>query len=228
MGIALSGQFLANGFKNFKSSGGNSVSVKGMAQKIVPADTFSLTISFWEEDEDVLSSNQKIKNSQKQIKDLLMDLGFTEFEISIQPYQISEKVKKIKKDADGEERKTYLRIDGAIDVKTNRIDLGEGISEKIMVLADYGIKYKMDVRYILSDLDSVRPQMLSDALVSAKNAANEFAKTSGSELGKIKSADQGRFTVTSPAASDGYDHTEALSKMKKVRVVSRVTFSLNG
>lgn len=66
----------------------------------------------------------------------------------------------------------------------------------------------------------------SEALSLRKKAADEFAKASGVKIGKISKAQQGRFTITSPSASDEYDPNEAYSKAKKVRVISNVTFDL--
>jgi hypothetical protein len=64
--------------------------------------------------------------------------------------------------------------------------------------------------------------MLKNATSSAREAAEAFARDSGSRLGGIKSATQGLFSITSPYA----DWNDASSRMKKVRVVTRVTYFL--
>ncbi len=200
-----------------------------MAQRVVDADMLAISISFWEEGEDLLDINKKMKSNFKEVKTFLTGLGFKEEEIKVQPNTIIEKTKN-HFDEDGKTKiqKDYTRVESVLEVNTSKLGIGDSVSEKAMSLGDCGIKYRLNMSYILSDLDALRPQMLSEALVSAKNAANEFAKTSGATLGKIKNADQGRFTITSPTASNEYDSAEPFSKQKKVRVISRVTFSLDG
>ena len=58
-------------------------------------------------------------------------------------------------------------------------------------------------RYSFTKLNSIKPEMLSEATAEAKKAANEFALNSGSEIGKIKSANQGVFTVFSQEEASG-------------------------
>ena len=60
--------------------------------------------------------------------------------------------------------------------------------------------------------------MIEDATRNAREAAEKFAKDSESELGKIKSAQQGLFSIENRDSNTPY--------IKKVRVVTTVNFFL--
>ena len=60
--------------------------------------------------------------------------------------------------------------------------------------------------------------MIEEATKNARVAAEQFAKDSDSELGKILNATQGQFSIEDRDANTPY--------LKKVRVVTSVTYSL--
>ena len=67
-------------------------------------------------------------------------------------------------------------------------------------------------------LNSIKPQMIEEATRNAREAAQKFAKDSGSKLGKIKTASQGTFTIENRDSNTPY--------IKKVRIVTSVTYYL--
>ena len=60
--------------------------------------------------------------------------------------------------------------------------------------------------------------MIEEATKNARAAAEKFAKDSESELGKIKKAYQGQFSISDRDANTPY--------IKKVRVVTTIDYSL--
>ena len=67
-------------------------------------------------------------------------------------------------------------------------------------------------------MNSIKPQMIEEATKNARAAAEKFAKDSESKLGKIKTANQGLFTI------ENVD--EYTPNVKHVRVVTNVTYFL--
>ena len=59
---------------------------------------------------------------------------------------------------------------------------------------------------------------MADATKNARKAADKFAEDSESELGKIKSASQGQFSIE--------DRDQYTPYIKKVRVVSTIVYYL--
>ena len=62
------------------------------------------------------------------------------------------------------------------------------------------------------------PEMIEEATKNAREVADKFAKDSGSKLGKIKTANQGTFTIE--------DRDSNTPEIKKIRVVTSVTYYL--
>ena len=72
--------------------------------------------------------------------------------------------------------------------------------------------------YEYNGLNDIKPQMIAESLENARKAADEFAKNSGSEIGKMRTASQGYFEID--------DLDENTPQIKKVRVVSTVEYYL--
>jgi hypothetical protein len=72
--------------------------------------------------------------------------------------------------------------------------------------------------FIKAGLNQVKPQMIEEATKNARAAAVKFAKDSESHLGKIKSANQGQFSI-----NDSDDNTPYI---KTIRVVTTIEYLL--
>lgn len=70
-----------------------------------------------------------------------------------------------------------------------------------------------------TELNDIKPSMISEATHNARIAAQQFAKDSGSRIGLIKSANQGYFSIDNIEGKPAY--------CKNVRVVTSVEFYLN-
>ena len=74
------------------------------------------------------------------------------------------------------------------------------------------------VEFKYEGLNGIKPEMIEEATKNAREAAEKFAKDSGSRLGKIRTANQGTFTIENRDSNTPY--------IKKVRVVTSVTYYL--
>ena len=85
-------------------------------------------------------------------------------------------------------------------------------------IAITGGDYKYNVSYEFTGLNEVKPRMIEEATKNARAAAEKFAKDSDSELGKIRNASQGQFSISDRDAYTPY--------IKSVRVVTTVNYYL--
>jgi hypothetical protein len=74
------------------------------------------------------------------------------------------------------------------------------------------------IDFQFSDINSVKPEMLAEAIKNAKDSASQFAKESGSRLGSVARGNQGVFDIT--------DKDPGSPEYKKIRVVSTLRFLL--
>ena len=79
-------------------------------------------------------------------------------------------------------------------------------------------RYENPVQFEFTGLNNIKPEMIKDATQNARKAAQQFATDSESELGKIRSATQGQFTIE--------DRDQNTPYIKNVRVVTTIVYSL--
>ena len=79
--------------------------------------------------------------------------------------------------------------------------------------------YWQQVEYLYTALNDIKPAMIEEATKNAREAAEKFAIDSDSRVGKIKTANQGLFTISNRDMNSPH--------IKTVRVVTTVEFYLN-
>jgi hypothetical protein len=97
-----------------------------------------------------------------------------------------------------------------------------------VVLSNSGVTYRF------TGLNSLKPDMITEATRNARAAATRFAQDSGSEVGPIPSANQGVFSISAASAASGGGEGDAgdvstqadSSVLKKIRVVTTVDYYL--
>jgi len=92
---------------------------------------------------------------------------------------------------------------------------GELLQKGIAVGGD---EYQYNVQFLFTGLNDIKPRMIEEATKNARAAAEKFARDSNSKLGKIKSANQGQFTISDRDANTPY--------IKNIRVVSTIDYYL--
>ena len=93
--------------------------------------------------------------------------------------------------------------------------VGELLKEGIAIS---GGDYDSRVQYEFTSLNLIKPEMIEEATRNAREAAEKFAADSGSELGKIQTANQGLFSIN--------DRDQYTPYIKHVRVVTSVNYYL--
>jgi hypothetical protein len=82
-----------------------------------------------------------------------------------------------------------------------------------------GYQTQTQTQFVFSGLSELKPAMIEEATKNARAVAEKFAADSQSRLGKIKSAQQGQFSIEDRDSTTAY--------IKKVRVVSTVEYYLS-
>ncbi len=208
----LIGIFVYNGLKKV-SMGERVVTVKGKAEIVVKADEASIPINFSLKGNSLseISSNAKTKTAL--VKDFLTDMGFTEEEILVGRLSLNE----------NDYKDAVYRYTGSqkITVQSNRVDKIRELENNLGALYEKGVvidNYWAEARYKISDINSIKPKLITESMQSAKKAGEQFAKDAESKLGKMKTAWQGQIDIE--------DFDETTPHMKVCRVVSTITYYL--
>lgn len=228
LGNVAGSYFIARGLYGIKT-GDKYVSVKGLAERKEKADLAIWRIGFRAAGNDLTAVSDKIIADQKIITDFLNKQGISANEVEQQSTTV---VDQYAVEYGSEKPKNRYIVTSTLQVKTTNVDLLYKISNMTQDLINQGVvldkDYNVNPRFIYTQLEKVRPEMMEEATKSAHNLALQFASNSGSRLGDIKRANQGVFLILGANASMNQtnDPNEESSVYKKIRVVVSIDYYL--
>ncbi len=194
----------------------DTVKVRGLCEKEVPADRVVWRINYSEKDNDLANLRTRISSNNSVIEKMLLDAGFTEEEIKIgtasydDRYSWSNNVSNIS---------FRYQASQTVTVFTKNLDLVRKLQETLENdLVNQNILASSYADYQYLGLNDIKPSMIAESLENARVAADEFAKNSHSKIGKMRTASQGYFEIE--------DLDENTPQVKKVRVVTTVEYYL--
>ena len=219
IGLAVFGILLDNAAVKFKSFE-RTVTVKGLAEREYPADIVIWPIQFTEAANDPAVLYDSIEIKSEAIKNFLKKNGLTIEEISVSPPSIIDKsAREYGDNTNAEFRYTSTQT---VTVYSEKIETVQKIMNSLSELGRQGIIFtgnSWQTEYIFNRLNEIKPEMIEEATSNARSAALKFAEDSDSRLGKIKTAYQGQFSISSRDKNNPH--------IKKIRVVSTVEYYLS-
>ena len=234
IGLAGGGYFIGQGGSRFKSAT-RTVTVKGLVEKEVKADQAIWELRFRRASEELKDANAKISADREAGFAFLKNHGFKDEEIVRQPTRTIDKLAREFGQAQGTDRLRYVVMSSLL-VTTTNVDLvtrAVGATEELLksgVPLDGQREREEEAanpRYVITKLNALRPQLLTEATKNARAAAQQFASDSGAHVGRIRAANQGNIQII---GTDGNDESDSYSltstPLKKIRVVSTFEFEL--
>lgn len=222
VGMSLSGYFVSQTLYKSKVAV-NVAEVKGLAEREVKADIAYWSLSF-NVTRDISvpleTLYQEANTKQQTIIDFLLANGFTQEEIQIESINYHTTEYRDDNQKIVEQRHSLY---GSMTINTEHVDHVASVRAKVNALISEGIDLtSYTPRYLFTQLNDIKPEMLREATQNAKTAANEFAQVADVKVGSIKDAYQGNFSITD--LGESYSDDQKL--MKKVRVVTTISFYL--
>lgn len=228
IGVALGGFFIGDGI--YRALSVRTVTVKGLAERDVVADTAVWNIKINGVGGDLAVLQKRIDNDITQIYGFLIDSGFSASDIQNLRVQVRDKYAGYS-DAELRNQQSDGRyvIETGVKVRSNNVELVDRISRRMGELVRHGITITEDYAgpiYIFNGLNEIKISMIEQATKNATAAGEQFAKDADARLGKIKTANQGVFSIESRDPTDTWSSNERQAINKKVRVVATITFYL--
>ena len=196
--------------QNF-SKQGSFVEVKGLSEKIVKADVAIWSLNFEVKSNNIDLLYADIEKNITTIKSFLLEKGFEAGEINVAPVNIYQDTY----------QGSLFRYNSntQLSVYTKKVDLMRSASKDTLFLVKKGIVMNQNsITFEFSDINSIKPEMLAEAIKNAKASAEQFAEASGANIGGIARGNQGVFDIT--------DKDPGSPEYKKIRVVSSLRFLL--
>ncbi len=217
------------------------ITVKGIAERLVTADRGFWGIQFTVRGQDIQKVIEKFMKDREIVYRFLMAQKFQPDEIQFQPPVTREWSESKASEArafaqedpslihESSKPQYFYEISGVITVKSQQIPLFSKAVDQVFQLIQEGVMltfddYRSQPRYYFRNLDSIRPDMISEAVKSAQAVGQQIAKDVGMKLGHLIDSQQGVFSLQHPET--GAEHEEDKSMTKRVRVVSSFRFGL--
>lgn len=216
--IVVFGTFVKNSIDRFTDRE-RVVTVKGLSEREVPADKVIWPLIFKELGNDPAEIHRRIEAKNAIVMDFLRKHGLSDAEITVNPPQVKDRFA----DSWSQENIANRYVAGsAIIVSSTQVDLVRSIMQKQAELMKMGIALISEeygnnmVKYEFTALNDIKPEMVEESTKNARATAEKFAKDSDSQLGKIRRATQGQFSIS--------DRDNNTPYIKNVRVVSTVEY----
>ena len=215
LGIVCLGWFIKAGIDNFTEKD-RKVTVKGLAEREVPADKVTWSIGTKVTGNDLPQLYESISYQTQKIKNFLLKYGLPEKEITVNPPSITD----LEAREWGDNRRDFRYIvNTTITVATNKVEeVNKAISKQAELLKQGVALGENYPQYEYASFQQMKPEKMAEAIKNAQKTADQFAEASNSSLGRILTADQGQFSIDNRDENTPY--------IKKLRVVTTVTYSL--
>jgi hypothetical protein len=220
LGLAAGGFLIGRGLFAARASD-RYVTVRGFAEKEVPANLAMWPIVFNATGEDLVAVQNSLDASAKKIVGFLTSKGFPPAEYSLSSPRVTDREAQEGRipgramDRYVAEQTITLRSPRVGAVKEALQRSGELIREGVALMRSY----EYNTTFLYTALDEIKPQMIADATKDARKAAEQFARDSGSTVGAIRNAQQGYFDIQ--------DRDAFSPEIKKVRVVTTIQYFLD-
>lgn len=220
VGLVVLGMMIPRAVDRYRSFD-RTVNVKGLCEKEVKADKVIWPVVYRVMANDIQSVYDQTDRNNAEIIAFLKAGGINAAEITVSVPEISDKYAT---EYGSNDRAYRFIAKNVITVCTSDVDAVLALMSEQADLLKKGIvtgggnDWENPVEFKYEGLNDIKPEMIEEATRNAREAAQKFAKDSDSKLGKIKTANQGTFTIENRDSNTPY--------IKKVRVVTSVTYYL--
>jgi hypothetical protein len=238
LGLVLGGWILGAEIKAIKLAD-RYVTVKGLVERTVKSDTAIWPVTFKEAGNDLPSVFAKSEEDKAAVLKFFAAQGITTQELSVGQIQVTDK--QANEYGNGSSGPRYI-VQQTVTVESSDVDKIARAGQKTADLVQAGIVVgsgfgQGGISYKFTGLNALKPDMITEATRNARASADRFAADSGSQVGSIRSANQGVFSISAANESvenapdedggaQGADAQADASLMKKVRVVATVDYYL--
>ena len=221
LAIVVFGSFIQNSLNRYTNRE-RVVTVKGLSEREVQADKVIWPLIYKEIGNDPAEIYQRIAKKNAILVSFLTKEGLTEKDITVNAPEVKDRFA----DSWSQENITNRYVaTSVIIVSSEHVTLVRSIMQRQAELMKLGIALiteeygKNNIQYEFTKLNDIKPEMVEESTKNARATAEKFAADSESQLGKIRRATQGQFSIQNRDVNTPH--------IKNVRVVSTVEYYIN-
>jgi uncharacterized protein len=241
IGLIVGGLLLGTRVRDFKRAD-RYVEVKGLVERTVKSDSATWPISFSEAGDSLPAVFAASEKDKAAVIAFLQAQGFTQSDLTLGSISVTDRsTEQYNNNSHG----PRFIVQQTITLNSTDVDKVAAANARTADLIRAGVVIQSGqngmggvaggVIYKFNGLNALKPDMITEATRNARSSADRFAADSGSQVGAIRDANQGVFSIS--AANQGSstgdenggfnaDQQADSSLMKKVRVVSTIDYYL--
>ena len=226
--IVAAGALIGRGLAFFRIAD-RTVTVKGVAERDVKADVGLWPLSFTAANDDLVAAQTKVESDRRQATRFLSRFGIDSTAISLHALNVTDTRANL---YGGQIPPNRYVVKLSLIVRTHDVNALREASQRIDELVRQGVVLAAGQEYgasgptyLFTKLNDLKPAMLGEANVNARQAAEQFARESRAKVGGIRRASQGVFEILARDRAPGISEESQIEKT--LRVVSTVEYMLN-
>ncbi|MBO7194228.1 MAG: SIMPL domain-containing protein [Bacteroidaceae bacterium] len=216
-GLTLLGFFISKGLTKIANQE-QYVTVKGLAEREVLANKVVWPLPYKCVSNDMQKLYGEIEKNKNIVLSYLKDGGITDSEIVVSAPAVTDRLAQsyvpdniqFRYQAEAVITVISPQVEKVIELMGKQIEL---MKDGVIISNEYN--YQTQFEY--TALNDIKPEMVEEATRNARAVAQKFAEDSDCELGNIRQATQGQFSISSD---------ETTPQIKNIRVVTTVKYAL--
>lgn len=225
LGLTAAGALIGQGI--FQASQDRYVTVKGLAEKDVKANIALWSLRYVAAGNKLSDVQTQLAQSDAAVTDFLASFGLAD-DIVSQKTEITDRAAQA---YGGDNYTNRFLLNRTLMLRSTQVDQVERAAQKtgdlvnsgVILDAQYSSNNNLPV-YLFDGLNQLKPSMIAEATHNARQAAEQFANDSDSQLNGIIQANQGVFEILSRDKAPMLEADQQL--LKTVRVVVTIRYQL--
>lgn len=226
--LVVSSWMGATAIRNVKQSD-DALVVTGSAKRPIRSDYIVWRVSISSQQPTAQAAYQELKRQTEQVQRYLKQQQVPDDAITlsaIENYPIPEV------SSNGREtgRTLAYRLNQRLEIRSSEVDRITKLSQAASELINEGVSLVSEPpQYLYTQLSKVRIEMVAEATQDAKARAEAIARSTGDQVGAVRSAETGVFQITSRNSTDVSDSGiyDTSSIEKDITAVVSVKFGMN-
>ena len=223
VGIVAGGFLLGDGLRRARMAD-RAVTVRGLAERDVVADLATWSINFTAQGTELGAVQAEIDRDARVVAEFFRTAGFPADAVSEAGGSVSQYF-------DSNRGENNVTINRRMQLRTTDVARARRANAREFDLIRRGVALQegSGIQFVFTRLNTIKPEMIAQATQDARRGAERFAADSGTNVGGIRSATQGYFSIAprdgEPTEEGGYGAGD--SPFQKVRVVTTIEFYLD-
>jgi uncharacterized protein len=228
IGLIIAALILANTWKNVSRSN-VTITVTGSSEKDIRSDYAIWSGSFSAESRVLSDAYANVKKQSEKVVSYLIAKGVPQDKIKLSSVRTTTQYVLNDKGYPTDQVAGY-RLYMDVNVESSDVDMIDRLSREASELINQGIDFNSNPpEFLYTKLADLKVEMIGLASQDAKVRAEQIAKSTGNEVGEVRSSRMGVIQINAKNSTDVSDYgiNDTSSLEKTIRAVVSVSFSID-